>query len=550
MRAPKRRWFVAFILIAVIAACSGGGGGGGTTAPSTTYTVTYYGNGNTGGNVPVDSNTYQQGQRATVLANTGNLVRTGFTFDGWNTQANGSGASYMPYSSCQMGTANVTLYAQWTVNGAGGYTVTYVANGGTGTVPIDSNSYVTGETVTVPANSGSLTYPGYAFVGWQTKADGSGATYRGGGTFTMGSANTTLYALWAGGYAYTVNWSDSTVSQYTIGPNGALTPMFTPAVTTTGYDPRWLTVDTSGRYLYVSNNYGSSPISGCNYSGCGNIAQFTIGADGSLSTLPTSTFVPSGPAPAGGAVHPTKPWYYVTTGWSNISQNIINADGSLTSMATSTVFGGQFDDSITIDPSGKWAYVANGDNNTVRQYMIDQITGELSPMATPSVATGRNAYDIAIVSISSVEYAYVANYDDGTISQYKIDSISGMLTSMGTATASPGGNTLSIAVDPLGRFAYAPINASQSAVIAQFQINQTTGALESNGTVSAAQGMANWIAIESSGKYAYATSGDNGAIGTTISQYTIDQTTGALTLMSNPSVQTGFSPSQIVTVGK
>ena len=73
----------------------------------------------------------------------------------------------------------------------------------------------------------------------------------------------------------------------------------------------------------------------------------------------------------------------------------------------------------------------------------------------------------------------------------------------------------------------------------------------SNGTVSTVQSLAAFIAIESSGKYAYVTSGNNDAgIGTSISQYTIDQTTGALTLMSNPSVQTGYAPGEIVTVGK
>jgi len=78
--------------------------------------------------------------------------------------------------------------------------------------------------VTVLGNAGDLAYAGYSFVGWQTKADGSGTTYRAGGTFAMGSANTTLYALWAGGYAYAVNWSDSNVSQYTIARMGRSPP--------------------------------------------------------------------------------------------------------------------------------------------------------------------------------------------------------------------------------------------------------------------------------------------------------------------------------------
>ena len=46
---------------------------------SDTNTVTYNGNGNTGGTVPVDaSSPYLQGATVTVLGNTGTLVKTGY----------------------------------------------------------------------------------------------------------------------------------------------------------------------------------------------------------------------------------------------------------------------------------------------------------------------------------------------------------------------------------------------------------------------------------------------------------------------------------------
>jgi len=82
--------------------------------PSSTYSVTYLGNGSTSGNVPVDANAYTEGQSVTVLGNTGSLVQTNFTFAGWNTQANSNGTTYAPTATFKMGSANVTLYAQWT----------------------------------------------------------------------------------------------------------------------------------------------------------------------------------------------------------------------------------------------------------------------------------------------------------------------------------------------------------------------------------------------------------------------------------------------------
>ena len=90
-----------------------------------TYTVTYNGNGNTGGTVPTDGNNpYNNGATVTVLGNTGSLTQTNFAFAGWNTAPNGSGTSYSAAATFTIG-ANTTLYAQWTaaVNGACGTAV-------------------------------------------------------------------------------------------------------------------------------------------------------------------------------------------------------------------------------------------------------------------------------------------------------------------------------------------------------------------------------------------------------------------------------------------
>ena len=77
------------------------------------YTVSYNPNGGIG-SVPVDSNHYYQGGDVTVQGNTGNLSQTGHTFAGWNTSADGSGSSYVAGAIFIMGSANVTLYAEWT----------------------------------------------------------------------------------------------------------------------------------------------------------------------------------------------------------------------------------------------------------------------------------------------------------------------------------------------------------------------------------------------------------------------------------------------------
>ena len=72
------------------------------------YKITYNGNGNTGGSTAETSFTY--GNTASVRAN--GFTRTGYTFTGWNTKANGSGTAYAAGASYKAA-ANLTLYAQW-----------------------------------------------------------------------------------------------------------------------------------------------------------------------------------------------------------------------------------------------------------------------------------------------------------------------------------------------------------------------------------------------------------------------------------------------------
>ena len=174
----------------------------------TTYTVTYNGNGNTGGTAPVDVNSpYSAGDDVTVL-DKGDLVKTGHTFLGWATTADATSAdpSYSPSAKFAIA-ADITLYAVWKADVvADTYTVTYDANwplgaAGTGTVPTDATVYEEGDSVTVlPA---TLEKDGWAFLGWATTDDAATPIYNVVGTvvspdvFIMGDANVTLYGVWA-----------------------------------------------------------------------------------------------------------------------------------------------------------------------------------------------------------------------------------------------------------------------------------------------------------------------------------------------------------------
>jgi uncharacterized repeat protein (TIGR02543 family) len=80
---------------------------------SAIYSVLYDGNGHDSGVAPADLNTYELGFPASVSANTGLLSKTGFTFAGWNTAADGSGVTYAVGTAYTIGSKSVTLYALW-----------------------------------------------------------------------------------------------------------------------------------------------------------------------------------------------------------------------------------------------------------------------------------------------------------------------------------------------------------------------------------------------------------------------------------------------------
>ena len=186
-------------------------GGTSATSPSDqytyvagTYTVSYSGNGNTSGTVPADGNSYLSGATVTVLGNTGSLARTGYTFAGWNTAADGNGTTYAAGNSFSMGSANVTLYARWTINPT--LTINFAGNGGNkveSTSP-DQNinclkgvssgcsaSYATGTSVTLNATADWKS----TFMGWSGDYIGSDNP----GTVTM-TADKTVTATFDPNY--------------------------------------------------------------------------------------------------------------------------------------------------------------------------------------------------------------------------------------------------------------------------------------------------------------------------------------------------------------
>lgn len=136
-----------------------------------------------------------------TLATSNTLSRTGYTFAGWNTAADGSGANYAAGSSYSPA-ANVTLYAQWNS------TITYDANAATsGTAPTATTAKSSAAVTTLATNSGTLAKSGFTFGGWNTAANGTGTTYTAGLATYSSAGNVTLYAQWNSVITYSGNSS-------------------------------------------------------------------------------------------------------------------------------------------------------------------------------------------------------------------------------------------------------------------------------------------------------------------------------------------------------
>ncbi|HVB50641.1 MAG TPA: InlB B-repeat-containing protein [Acidimicrobiales bacterium] len=147
------------------------------------YTVTFSANGGAGS---VPSITNQSGISVPIPSGVG-FSNSGFTFEGWNTAANGTGNSYAVGASLAL-TTNQTFYAQWTLIPT--HTVTFVMNGGIGSV--SSITDPVGTSVLLPSVSG-VANTGYTFTGWNTAANGSGLSFADGASYAL-NADQTFYA--------------------------------------------------------------------------------------------------------------------------------------------------------------------------------------------------------------------------------------------------------------------------------------------------------------------------------------------------------------------
>jgi len=132
-----------------------------------TYSVTYDANEAESGTAP-DDQTKIEGVDLTLSTNSGNLARTGYTFEGWNSADDGSGTDYAE-GATYSADADLTLYAKWTANT---YTVSFDRQGGTGgSASVSATFGQPMPAATAPTKADA------EFYGYYTEANGAGTQY-------------------------------------------------------------------------------------------------------------------------------------------------------------------------------------------------------------------------------------------------------------------------------------------------------------------------------------------------------------------------------------
>ena len=145
--------------------------------------------------------------------NANTFTKDGSKFTGWNTKADGSGNDYTDEAEIPASafTEDLRLYAQWNQTV---FKVTYNANGGSGSLPeqtIDT-SKPEQQSLALTKNNGQITKVQRVFVGWNTKADGSGKDYSDGEVIPAEdfTEDLYLYAQWKTAVVFDKNHPDAT----------------------------------------------------------------------------------------------------------------------------------------------------------------------------------------------------------------------------------------------------------------------------------------------------------------------------------------------------
>ncbi|HEY6181571.1 MAG TPA: beta-propeller fold lactonase family protein [Terriglobales bacterium] len=239
----------------------------------------------------------------------------------------------------------------------------------------------------------------------------------------------------------------------------------------------------------------------------------------------------------------------------NVSSFKITKGSGALSTATSSAPVGNGAISVTVHPSRRFLYVTNGTSsvpgsatnvlpNSISVYQLDATTGNISGPTDTQLVNGN---PISVVVHPTGKFIYVVNEvrfgsPIGNISLFSIDPDTGALSGPITTGDSLGAPATAIAFAPSGEFAYVtylhavstPAGNTFWDTVKTYSVSTTSGQLSASPIGSANTGDNPWtMAVTRSGKFAYVGSLSTQGSVSRLSQYSINQTTGVLTLQNS-----------------
>ncbi len=189
------------------------------------------------------------------------------------------------------------------------------------------------------------------------------------------------------------------------------------------FTPTAVVVAPSGRFGYVTGSAIVPPVPGA------LSVEVRPGGPVTRSSAPPGA---RGSAPA------------ALTPLSSVTAYVIDeSTGALVRVSGSPWPAGRRPSGMTVDPSGRFAYVVNVESDDVSAYAIDAVTGALTPVAGSPSRAGTRPASVAVDP--SGRFLYVANSGSNNISAYAIDTTTGALRPLARSPFKAGSEPISIA---------------------------------------------------------------------------------------------------------